>query len=37
MLLTDSDIFPLCMLENMLNKECIVLDEVPSDINLELK
>ena len=36
-LLADSDIFPLCILENVLNKECMLLDEVLSKINLELK
>ena len=33
----DSNILPLYLLENMLNKEYISLDEVLEDINIDLK
>ena len=35
-LLADSDIFLLCILENMLNRDYSLLDECLSKINLEL-
>ena len=37
MRLTDGNILPLCLLENILNKEYVLLDKVLPDINVNLK